>query len=130
MHNVSARRPLGLTTRLAMVGTRSRAIRGKTSEGILWCSASDRIRVPARPASHVHRRVPDVRRRTRRSASTIGGGYTGHDHWTRCRGSRGSASLPAPAAERLGPVVPLFLGLHTQKQSLPVGPVLEFPPAA
>src|SRR5271165_5958710 len=62
-----------------MVGTRSRAIRGKTSDGNLWCSASDRIRVPARPASHVHRRVPDVRRRTRRSASTIGGGYTGHD---------------------------------------------------
>jgi hypothetical protein len=40
----------------------------------LWCSAFDRIRVPARPARHVHRRVPDVRRRTRPSASTIGGG--------------------------------------------------------
>ena len=38
------------------------------------CSASDRIRVPARPAQHVHRRVPDLPRRTRRSASTIGGG--------------------------------------------------------
>ena len=38
------------------------------------CSASDRMRVPARPAQHVHRRVPDLRRRTRRSASTIGGG--------------------------------------------------------
>ena len=37
---------------------------------IQW-SASDRIRVPARPAQHVHRRVPDLRRRTRRSASTI-----------------------------------------------------------
>ena len=40
------------------------------------CSASDRIRVPARPAQHVHRRVPDLRRRTRRSASTIGGRAT------------------------------------------------------
>ena len=40
-------------------------------------------------------------------------------HRTCCRGSRGSASLPAPAAERLGPIVLLFLGLHTQKQSLP-----------
>ena len=31
------------------------------------CSASDRIRIPARPAQHVHRRVPDLRRRTRRT---------------------------------------------------------------
>ena len=31
------------------------------------CSASDRLRVPARPAQHV-RRVPDLRSRTRRSA--------------------------------------------------------------
>ena len=38
------------------------------------CSASDRMRVPARPAQDVQRRVPDLRRRTRRSASTIGGG--------------------------------------------------------
>ena len=38
------------------------------------CSASDRMHVPARPAQHVHRRVPDLRRRTRRSASTIRGG--------------------------------------------------------
>ena len=37
-------------------------------------SASDRMRVPARPAQHVHVGVPDMRRRTRRSASTIGGG--------------------------------------------------------
>ena len=34
-------------------------------------TASDRIRVPAR---HVHGRVPNMRRRTRRSAFTIGGG--------------------------------------------------------
>ena len=38
------------------------------------CSAPDRIRVPARPAQHVHRRLPHMRRRTRRSAATIGGG--------------------------------------------------------
>ena len=38
------------------------------------CGASDRMRVPARPAQHVHRRVPDVRPRTRQSASTIRGG--------------------------------------------------------
>ena len=38
------------------------------------CSASDRIRVPARPAQHVHRRVSHLQGRTRRSASTIGGG--------------------------------------------------------
>ena len=37
-------------------------------------SASDRMHVPARPAQHVHRRFPDMPRRTRRSASTIGGG--------------------------------------------------------
>jgi hypothetical protein len=34
----------------------------------ILCSAPDRIRVPARPAQHVHRRVPDLRSRTRRSA--------------------------------------------------------------
>jgi hypothetical protein len=61
----------------------------------LWRSAADRIRVPARPAQHVHRRVPDVRRRTRRSASTVEGGYTGHDRRTCRRGSRGSASTCA-----------------------------------
>jgi len=71
----------------------------------LWCSASDRIRVPARPAPHVHRRVPDVRRRTRPSAATIGGGV--HRTWPsdvlpRIARER---SLPAPAVERLGPII-------------------------
>src|SRR5260370_26209522 len=66
----------------------------------LWCSAFDRIRVPARPAQHVHRRVPDVRRRTRRSAATIGGGYTGNAHQASCRGSQGSPRPPAPATAR------------------------------
>ena len=40
----------------------------------ILCSAPDRIGVPARPAQHVHRRLPHMRRRTRRSAATIGGG--------------------------------------------------------
>src|ERR1700687_6118294 len=70
----------------------------------LWCSAFDRIRVPARRARPVPRGVPDVPRLTRPSAATIGGGYTGHDHRTCCDGSRGSASWSAslaPAAEQL-----------------------------
>jgi hypothetical protein len=45
----------------AMVGTRSRLIRVSTSDGHSRCSASDRVRVPARPAQHVHRSVPDRR---------------------------------------------------------------------
>jgi hypothetical protein len=36
------------------------------------CSASDRLRVPARPAQHLDRRVPHLQRRTRRNASIIG----------------------------------------------------------
>ena len=38
----------------------------------------------------------DMQRRTRRSASTIEA-RTRHEHWTCCRGSRGSASLPCHA---------------------------------
>jgi len=56
-----------------MVETRSRAIRGRTSDSNTPCSAFDRMHVAARPAQHFHRGVPDLRRRTRRSASTIGG---------------------------------------------------------
>jgi hypothetical protein len=37
-------------------------------------AAPDCIPVPARPAQHVHRGVPDMRPRTRRRASTIRGG--------------------------------------------------------
>jgi hypothetical protein len=55
-------------------GTRFRAKRGRTSNGHRRWSASDRVRVLARPASHVHRCVPDRRPRTRQSASTIRGG--------------------------------------------------------
>jgi hypothetical protein len=43
----------------AMVGTRSRANRDRTSASHVRCRASERIRVPARPAQHVHRGVPD-----------------------------------------------------------------------
>jgi hypothetical protein len=53
---------------------RSRVIRGSTSDGQIRRSAFDGIRVPARPAQHVHKRVPDRRRRTRQSTSTIRGG--------------------------------------------------------
>ena len=57
-----------------LVGTRSRANLGRTFDGNIRSTASDRIRVPARPAQHVHISVPDMRRRTRRSASTTAGG--------------------------------------------------------
>ena len=76
------------------------------------CSASDRMHVPARPAQHVHRRVPDMRRlrrRTRRSASTIGGGTPamtiGRAHADQAGARPWSASLPARTAERLSPVI-------------------------
>ena len=75
---------------------RSRASRRRLSDHDIRCSASDRRWFPARPAQHVHRRrnngkgpntigTPerawqkrqktrrDIQRRTRRSASTIGG---------------------------------------------------------
>jgi hypothetical protein len=57
-----------------LVGTRSRANRGRTFAAHLWCGASDRIRISARPARYVHRSVPDMPPRTRRSAAIIGGG--------------------------------------------------------
>ena len=80
----------------ALVGTRSRASRRRLSDHDIRCSASDRRWFPARPAQHVHRRRNngkgriqsalasaawqkrqktrrDIQRRTRRSASTIGG---------------------------------------------------------
>ena len=37
-------------------GTRSRGIRGSTSDDRVGCSASDRRWFPARPAQHIHRR--------------------------------------------------------------------------
>jgi hypothetical protein len=56
--------------------------------------AFKRIRVPARPAQHVHRcdsrqATPDAPACTDHRRR-----YTGHDQQTRCRGSSGSASLP------------------------------------
>jgi len=38
----------------------------------IGCSASDRLRVPARPAQHVHRRVPEMRRGITVSAVGLG----------------------------------------------------------
>ena len=40
-----------------VVGTRSCAIRGRTSAGHVRCSASDGRCTPARPASHVWKRI-------------------------------------------------------------------------
>jgi hypothetical protein len=42
--------------------------------GHIRCGAPDRIRIPARPAQYVQRRVPDRRPRTRRIAATSRGG--------------------------------------------------------
>jgi hypothetical protein len=42
--------PATLAPAIVPVGTRSRLIRISASDGDLWCSTSDRIRVPARPA--------------------------------------------------------------------------------
>ena len=60
------------------------ALPARTAAGLsdahIRCSASDRVRVPARPGQHVHRRVPDMRRRTRRIYHPRR--YTGHDQRT------------------------------------------------
>jgi len=54
----------------------------------LRCGAADRIRAPARPASHVHRRAtPDAPE----FSSTVGGTTPDITQRTSCRGSRGSA---------------------------------------
>jgi glycine/D-amino acid oxidase-like deaminating enzyme len=50
----------------AQVGTRSRLIRVSTSEGRVWCTASDDRYTPARPASHVWNVSVDVLRRIAR----------------------------------------------------------------
>ena len=67
--------------------------RGGTSAGHIRCRASNRIRVPARPAQHVHKGVskqvtPGAPKRSYHRRR-----YTEHDQRTRCRGSSGSASL-------------------------------------
>jgi hypothetical protein len=74
------------------VGTRSRLIRGSTSNGHVRCTGSDGRGTPARPASHVWNASVDVLRRTRRNAHTIRGAAPDVIHRTSCRGSRGSAS--------------------------------------
>src|ERR1700751_4029682 len=56
-----------------MVGTRSRLIRVRTSDGHVRWSASDGSCTPARPASPDWNASVDVLRRTRRNANTIRG---------------------------------------------------------
>ncbi len=70
---------------------------------------------PARPAQHVHRRVPDLRRRTRRSASTIGGG-TADTPIGRANADQAGAR-PYLRRRPSGSVL-LFLGLHTSDLTL------------
>ena len=80
------------------VGTRSRLIRGSTSDGHVWCTASDGRGTPARPGWPPVWNAPvDVLRRTRRNAYTIRGAAPDVNHRTSCRASRGSASLQAGA---------------------------------
>jgi hypothetical protein len=56
-----------------MVGTRSRLIRVRTSDGHVRWSASDGSCTPARPASPVWNASVNVLRRTRRNADTPSG---------------------------------------------------------
>ncbi len=70
-------------------GTRSRLIRGSTSNGHVWCTASDGRGTPARPASHVWNASVDVLRRTRRNSHTI-------------RGAAPVLTIGRPAAHRAG----------------------------
>jgi hypothetical protein len=60
------------------------------------CSASDRRRVPVGLAQHVHRRVPDGRRRTRESAATIGGGTPDRTIWDLLTRIKRERVPPAP----------------------------------
>ena len=55
------------------VGTRSRLVRGSTSDVHVWRTASDGRCTPARPALHLWNASVNVLRRTRRNAHTIGG---------------------------------------------------------
>jgi hypothetical protein len=77
-------------------GTRSRVIRGSTSDGHVRCTRLRRSMHSG--ASGVARleRFLDVLRRTRRNAYTIRGAAPELNHRTSCPGSRGSASLPSP----------------------------------
>src|SRR5260370_22128154 len=81
---------------------RSAARRPMVMSGV---PASDGRYTPARPASHLWSASVDVLRRTRRNAYTIKGAAPEVNHRTSRRGSRGSASLPAPTAERLGAII-------------------------
>jgi hypothetical protein len=63
IESVPAKRPVDFDDADALVGTRSHVNRGGTFAGHIRCGASDGIRIPARPAQYVHRRVPDRRPR-------------------------------------------------------------------
>ena len=66
------------------------------------CSASDRIRVPARPAQHVHRRVPDLRSHATPCNAGRAGAYRPSEA---LHPTRSSDVLPRIARERV-PTVP------------------------
>ena len=81
-----------------------------------WCSASDRIRVPARPAQHVHRRVFQTCDAGR--ARVYLPSEAGTPDTTIERDDADHAGARPYLRRRPSGSVLLFLGLHTQKQSL------------
>jgi hypothetical protein len=80
------------------VGTRSRLVRGSTSDVHVWRTASDGRCTPARPALHLWNASVNVLRRTRRNAHTIGGAAPDVEP---------SDVLPRIARERVPPIARL-----------------------
>ncbi len=80
----------------------------------LWCSASDGIRVPARPAQHVHRRVFQTCDAGRARVYLPSEAGTPDMTIERADADRAGVSLPAPAAERLGPIISRVAHLETK----------------
>src|SRR5271157_1812502 len=120
------------------VGTRSRAIRGSTSDDRVGCSSSDGRCAPARPALHVSTRLlpflpcalPSADRPfpllrllsfCERAAPDAPETIDDQRRSTGCRyrtiygGSRGSASLPAPA-KWLGPNTPAMSAVQRSRR--------------
>src|SRR5208337_2559955 len=128
------------------VGTRSRAIRGSMSDDRVGCSASDGRCAPARPALHVSTRLCRFCHARSRVPIVFGPFHycafceraapetiddqrrcTGCRYRTIYGGSRGSASLPAPA-KWLGPITPTVYindSTLTEKKAFFVGSFLE-----
>ena len=118
------------------VETRSRAIRGSSPDDRVGCSASDGRCAPARPALHVSTRLCRFCHARSRLPIVFGPFHyctfceraapdapetiddqrrcTGCRYRTIYGGSRGSASLPAPAKWR-GPIIPT---VHTNDSTL------------